>query len=176
MKETAIGREAAPSAPPSSDESKLALTADEIISRMEVSMMGEATTSQKIDIRNLIAAGELTEEKRKEILKAIVEKHMMESTKLESELRQTEVKEINELLEDIEKKKDEMASEIKKSLVGKLRSASEDEREEIILQHAKELQDAANALELEKQQRLKDKRKKLKDERMKRKRELMRFV
>lgn len=149
--------------------------ADEILSKIEVSKLGEASASHKIDIRNVIASGELTEDKRKEIMKAIVEKHMIESAKLESSLRQSEVREISEVLEDIEKRKEKVAADIKEKLKQRLKEAkSDEEREEIILEHAKELQEATNALLNEKSRRLKDKREKLKRERMNRKRELMR--
>ena len=156
-------------------QSKEEYTADEILSSIEISKRGEASASQQIDIRNVIASGELTEEKRQEIMKAIVEKHMMESAKLESDLRQSEIKQISEVLEDIEKKKEKVAAQIKEELKQRLKEAkTEEEREAIILEYAKKLQDAANDLQDEKIKRLKDKRDKLKKERMNRKKELMR--
>ena len=158
------------------ERTKESFNADEILSRVEVSKLGKATASHQVDIRDVIASGELTEEKRKEIMKAIVEKHMMESAKLESGLRQAEIKEINEVLEDIQNKKEKVAARLKDELKEKLRSASEEEREDIILEYAKKLQDETNAIHNEKQRRLKDKRAKLKQERMNRRRELMRYV
>lgn len=156
-------------------QSKEEYTADEILSRVEISKLGEAAASHQIDIRNVIASGEMNEEKRKEIMKAIVEKHMMESAKLESDLRQSEIKAISDILEDVEKKKEKIASDIKQELKERLKEAKTDEeREEIILEYAKKLQDAANELQDEKVRRLKDKREKLKKERMSRKKDLMR--
>ena len=149
-------------------------TADDILSKIEISKRGEAAASQSIDIRNVIASGELTEEKRVEIMKSIVEKHMMESAKLEGDLRQAEIKEIGLILEDIEKKKEKIAVELKEELRQKLKEAeSEEERENIILEYAKKLQEETNALQDEKVRRLKDKRSKLMRERMNRKNELI---
>ena len=150
-------------------------TADDILSSIEVSKRGQAAASQQIDIRNVIASGELTEEKRVEIMKSIVEKHMMESAKLESDLRQAEIKQIGQILEDIEKKKETAAAQIREELKQKLKEAeSEEERESIILEYAKKLQETTNALQDEKVRRLKNKRDKLMKERMNRKRELLR--
>ena len=149
-------------------------TADDILSKIEISKRGEAAASQHIDIRNVIASGELTEEKRAEIMKSIVEKHMMESAKLEGDLRQAEIKQIGEILEDIEKKKEKVAAQIREELRQKLKQAeSEEERENIILEYAKKLQEETNALQDEKVRRLKDKRNKLMKERMNRKKELL---
>ena len=94
--ETAVGRTFDSLAVPS--PSKEAMNADNILNRIEVSKLGEATSSKQVDIRDVLASGELTEEKRKEIMKTVVEKHMMESTKLESDLRHAEIKEINEVI------------------------------------------------------------------------------
>ena len=150
-------------------------TADDILSKIEVSQRGEAAASRQIDIRNVIASGDLTEEKRLEIMKSIVEKHMMESAKLESDLRQTEIKQISQILEDIEQKKEKAAAEIKEELKQKLKEAENDEeRENLILEYAKKLQDTSNALQDEKVRRLKDKRNRLLKERMNRKKDLMR--
>ena len=150
-------------------------TADDILSKIEVSQRGEAAASRQIDIRNVIASGELTEEKRVEIMKSIVEKHMMESAKLESDLRQAELKQISQILEDIEQKKEKAAAEIKEELKQKLKEAeSDEERENLILEYAKKLQDTSNALQDEKVKRLKDKRNRLLKERMNKKKDLMR--
>ena len=158
-------------------ESRASLTADEILARVEVAKLGEATSTHQVDIRDVIAAGELTEEKRKEIMKAIVEKHMMESVKLESELRGNEIKEINGVIDEFEQKRNEMVKEAKRELETKLiemkkRNASEEEIEDMIMEHAVKLNEMTKDLQKQKNRKMSETRRRLKEERMRRKREL----
>lgn len=85
--------------------SRASLTAEEILARVEVAKLGEQTSGGAVDIRDVINAGELNEEKMKEISKALVEKHMIESVDLENHLRENETKDINFILNDIENQK-----------------------------------------------------------------------
>ena len=96
--------------------SRASLTADEILARVEVAKLGEASDGAAVDIKEIINAGELTEEKRKEIAKALVEKHMVESVDLENQLRENEIKDINFILQDIDVKKKEAILELQQEL------------------------------------------------------------
>lgn len=92
------------------------LTAEEILARVEVAKLGEATSGDAVDIKDLINTGELTDGKRKEIVKALVEKHMIESLDLENNLRENELKEINFILQDMDVKKKEAIMELQQEL------------------------------------------------------------
>ena len=83
---------------------------------MEVAKLGEATSGDAVDIKDLINTGELTDGKRKEIVKALVEKHMIESLDLENNLRENELKEINFILQDMDLKKKEAIMELQQEL------------------------------------------------------------
>ena len=147
--------------------SKASLSADEILARVEVAKLGEASSGEAIDIADVINAGELTDEKRQEIAKALVERHMIDSVDLENRLREAEIKEINFILQDIEDKKKEAILELQSELKEKLKDAADEtEREQLINEYAQKMQDATNKLTQLKERRLKAMRDKLKKERL----------
>lgn len=123
MSETSL-KDGAPSAAiyesdvfnPAPLQSRASLSAEEILARVEVAKLGEASSGGAIDIKDVINAGELTDEKRKEIAKALVEKHMIESVDLENQLRENEINEINFILQDMDVKKKQAILEIQQEL------------------------------------------------------------
>ena len=54
------------------------ISATEILSKVEVGQMGEKFSSEAVNIAEIAASGRLTEEKRKEITKNLMEKHTLE--------------------------------------------------------------------------------------------------
>lgn len=153
---------------------RASLSAEEILARVEVAKLGEATSAgSAVDIQDVINAGELTEEKRKEISKALVEKHMLESVNLENKLREQEIQEINEILTDTEKGKQEAIKNVQASLKESLENVhDEGEREKIIMQHADQLEEVTVQFADQKEKDLKSMRDRLKKERLKRKKSL----
>lgn len=96
--------------------SRASLTAEEILARVEVAKLGEQTSGGAVDIQDVINAGELNEDKMKEIGKALVEKHMIESVDLENRLRESEIKDINFILNDVDAQKKAAILEIQNEL------------------------------------------------------------
>ena len=153
---------------------RASLSAEEILARVEVAKLGEATSGgSAVDIQDVINAGELTEEKRKEISKALVEKHMLESVNLENKLREQEIQEINEILTETEKGKQEAIKKVQASLKESLENVQDEgEREQIIMQHADQLEAVTVQFADQKEKNLKNMRDRLKKERLKRKKSL----
>lgn len=81
------------------------ISATEILSKVEVGQMGEKFSSEAVNIAEIAASGGLTEEKRKEITKNLMEKHTLESAQLENELRSNEIKVISEVIQGYEERK-----------------------------------------------------------------------
>ncbi|EDV28435.1 uncharacterized protein TRIADDRAFT_51343 [Trichoplax adhaerens] len=110
---------------------------------------------------------------KKETKQKLHEKHLQESAELEENLRANEIFVINQVLSECNKKKEEAIAKIKEELRDALKSASTDEeRQQIIEEHAKKIEKINNAHEKEKQERLKKIRKELSDIRIRRKKEL----
>ena len=81
------------------------ISATEILSKLEVGQMGEKFSSEAVNIAEIAASGGLTEEKRKEITKNLMEKHTLECAQLENELRSNEIKVISEVIQAYEERK-----------------------------------------------------------------------
>ena len=112
----------------------------------------------------------MTEEKRKEIAKALVEKHMLESVALENKLRGQEIQTINDVLTEIDNDKQEAVKKVQASLKESLENVQdEEEREQIIMKHADELEAVSVQFADRKERSLKNMRDRLKKDRMKRK-------
>ena len=87
-------------------------SATEILSKVEVGQMGQKYSSEAVNIAEIAASGGLTEEKRKEITKNLMEKHTLECAQLENELRSNEIKIISEVITAYEEKKGKALSEL----------------------------------------------------------------
>nr|XP_002123735.5 trichohyalin-like [Ciona intestinalis] len=103
----------------------------------------------------------------------MLERHAMEVAKLENELRSDEIMKINEIISDIEQKKEVEVMKLKIELKEKLKKCSTDEeKEKVMMEYATKIHKVTEGLEQEKQTRLSDLRGKLARERQRRKKEL----
>ena len=84
----------------------------EILSKVEVGQMGQKYSSEAVNIAEIAASGGLTEAKRKEITKNLMEKHTLECAQLENELRSNEIKIISEVITAYEEKKGKAVAEL----------------------------------------------------------------
>lgn len=160
---------------PAPRSARASLSAEEILARVEVAKLGEVASGGSIDIQDVIDAGELTEEKRKEIGKALVEKHMLESVELENKLRDGEIQNINAILEDVDKQKKAAIQEVQESLKKSLENVQDEgEREAVIMQHADQMEAVSAKFADEKENKLKSMRDRMKKERLRRKHSLYR--
>ena len=145
----------------------------DIINSVDVTQMGEKYSSESVTVADITASGTLTEEKRKEIQKNLMEKHTMECAQLEDELRSNEIKTITDAITEFEQKKEKALTSLKEELREKLkRASSEEEKEALMMEYASKMTQVQDELEREKQKKLRDVRKQLKAERLKRKKEL----
>ena len=90
-----------------------AFSAAEILSKVEVGQMGQKYSSEAVSIAEIAASGGLTEEKRQEITKSLMEKHTLECAQLENELRSNEIKIISEVISAYEEKKGKAVAELR---------------------------------------------------------------
>ncbi|XP_013391352.1 uncharacterized protein LOC106159584 [Lingula anatina] len=119
--------------------------------------------------------GELSEEEKARLQKQLFDKQAYEAAKLENSLRDEEIKNINEVIAEVETKKQNAMEDAKKNLSKQLSKATTDaEREKIMLEYANNLQKINDALEKQKQQQLESLRKKLLEQRRKAKKDLHR--
>ena len=88
------------------------ISATEILSKVEVGQMGEKFSSEAVNIAEIAASGGLTEEKRKEITKNLIEKHTLECAQLENELRSNEIKVISEVIQAYEERKGKAVADL----------------------------------------------------------------
>ena len=88
------------------------ISAAEILSKVEVGQMGEKFSSEAVNIAEIAASGGLTEEKRKEITKNLMEKHTLECAQLENELRSNEIKVISEVIQAYEERKTKAVTDL----------------------------------------------------------------
>ena len=95
-------------------------SAAEILSKVEVGQMGQKYSSEAVNIAEIAASGGLTEEKRKEITKNLMEKHTLECAQLENELRSNEIKIISEVITAYEEKKGKAAAELQVTSCGNI--------------------------------------------------------
>lgn len=93
------------------------ISATEILSKVEVGQMGEKFSSEAVNIAEIAASGGLTEEKRKEITKNLMEKHTLECAQLENELRTNEIKVISEVIQAYEERKSKAVADLQVKLV-----------------------------------------------------------
>ena len=78
--------------------------------------MGEKFSSEAVNIAEIAASGGLTEEKRKEIAKDLMEKHTLECAQLENELRSNEMKVISEVIQAYEERKTKAIANLQVSI------------------------------------------------------------
>ena len=88
-------------------------SAAEILSKVEVGQMGQKYSSEAVNIAEIAASGGLTEEKRQEITKNLMEKHTLECAQLENELRSNEIKIISEVITAYEEKKGKAVADLR---------------------------------------------------------------
>ena len=93
-------------------------SAAEILSKVEVGQMGEKYSFEAVNIAEIAASGGLTEEKRQEITKNLLEKHTLECAQLENELRSNEIKIISEVITAYEEKKGKAVAELQVKMCG----------------------------------------------------------
>lgn len=93
-------------------------SAAEILSKVEVGQMGQKYSSEAVNIAEIAASGGLTEEKRQEITKNLMEKHTLECAQLENELRSNEIKIISEVITAYEEKKGKAVAELQVKICG----------------------------------------------------------
>lgn len=93
------------------------ISATEILSKVEVGQMGEKFSSEAVNIAEIAALGGLTEEKRKEITKNLMEKHTLECAQLENELRTNEIKVISEVIQAYEERKSKAVADLQVKFV-----------------------------------------------------------
>ena len=89
-----------------------AFSTTEILSSVEVGQLGQKFSSEMVSIAEIAAAGTLTEEKRKEITKNLIEKHTLECAQLENELRSNEIKMITDVISEYEQKKEKALADL----------------------------------------------------------------
>lgn len=93
-------------------QSSAVISTGEILSTVEVDQMGQKYSSEAMNIAEIAASGGLTEAKRKEISKNLMEKHTLECAQLENELRSNEIKIISEVITSYEEKKGKAVTEL----------------------------------------------------------------
>lgn len=168
-------KQIAPGSDQTGQERGPALSVADIINNVDVTQMGEKYSSESVTVSDITSHGVLTEEKRKEIQKNLIEKHTMECAQLENELRSNEIKAITDVINEYEQKKERALSELKTELKEKLRHAkSEEEKENLLMEFANKMTEVQDEIEKEKQKTLRDVRKQLKAERLRRKKDLYR--
>ena len=110
---------------------------------------------------------------KKEVTQKLHEKQIQESAELEEELRANEIFVITQVINECNKKKEDAIEKVKEELREALKSAKTDEeRQQILEDHAKKIERINKVHENEKQERLKKVRKELSDIRIRRKKEL----
>ena len=115
----------------------------------------------------------MTDSERKDRIRDLVTKQTYEAAKLESDLRDNEMKDINGILSENESKKATILEDLTKELRAKLSKAkSEAEREKIMMEYTWNMSRLTDALEKQKQQQLTDLRARLLDRRRQRKKNL----
>lgn len=114
-----------------------------------------------------------TSTEQEEAKRALSTKQTFEAAKLESNLRSGEMADINKILEDYERRKKGLASDVGRDMRLKLiKAKSEEERQKILLEYAPNLHKYTDALEKQKQQQLEGLRRKLVDRRRQARKEL----
>lgn len=159
--------------PTSSQDAKTSISADQILANLQVNQFGETFSGGDVSVSEIAASGEWSEEKRKQIAKNIQEKHTLECVQHENEMRENEVNEIKEVLDEYQKQENDSVEKLKKELGEKLCSVTSDEEKESILDdYSRKMEETVNELENEKEDKLKDVRENLKRERRRKKKEL----
>ena len=114
-----------------------------------------------------------TDNERKDRHKELFVKQAYDAAKLENDLKNNEIKSINNMLDKAEKKKSQITAEVQKDLRKQLaKSTSDAEREKIILEFANNLQKLADGIEKQKLKQLETLRRELLDRRRQKKKEL----
>ncbi|XP_070551144.1 golgin subfamily A member 6-like protein 25 isoform X1 [Ptychodera flava] len=117
----------------------------------------------------------MTDAERTRLAKTLAEKHTIEIVNLENETSNDEIKDINAIIQDSEKKKEQGLKQMQKELREKLsRAKSDDERARIIAEYADQVQRLSEKLEKEKQEQLTRLRQQMRDRRKRRKEDLHR--
>ena len=92
------------------------ISAEEILSRVKLAKLGMLSDTETVSIKNIIGFKDITDEMKKEVAKALIEKHSTESAELEDQLHANETKEILSVLNDVQKKEKEAIQEIQNEL------------------------------------------------------------
>ena len=83
---------------------------------------------------------------------------------------------ITEIINEYEKRKEDAVAGLQQELKEKLkRAASEEEKEQLIMEYANKMSAVQEDIEVEKQKKLKTARQRLREERLRRKKELWRY-
>merc|ERR550532_579983 len=139
---------------------------------------GSTTTTSGGDVQNvLVDPSKLTSNTNdpKELHRNLFTKQTYEAAKLENELKNTEISEINAVIEEFEKKKNGVIGDVSADLKKKLAAAqSDEEREKIMLEYAQNMQKLNDALEKQKQQQMEALRRKMLDRRRQEKKDMHR--
>ena len=102
----------------------------------------------------------------KELHRNLFTKQTYEAAKLENDLKNNEISEMNGIIEEFEKKKKGVIGDVSKDLRKKLAAANtEEEKEKIMLEYAQNMQKLNDALERQKQQEMEALRRRLLDRR-----------
>ena len=124
---------------------------------------GNLDSSTLVDEKKLYGHGGSTTD-QEEAKRALQTKQTFEAAKLESNLRSGEMADISNILEDFERRKKGLASDVGRNMRLKLiKAKSEEERQKIVLEYAQNLHKYTDALEKQKQKALEETRRKLVD-------------
>ncbi len=115
------------------------------------------------------------DQEHKERMRDLLTKQTYEAAKLENDLRNDEITNVNDILNDSNAKKEQVIADLTTDMKSQLEKAKTDaEREKIMMEHAQNLQKLTDALEKQKQQQMADMREKLLNRRRQRKKDLHR--
>ena len=125
------------------------------------------------DMSRVQSSGTMSEQEMTDKKKYLFEKQAYEAAKLENDLHSEEVENLEEIIKDFEKKKDDLKDEVAKDFAAKLAQAKNDqEKEKIMVEYANNMSKLNAALEKEKQKQMADMREKLLERRRQRKKNL----
>ena len=125
------------------------------------------------DMSRVQSSGTMSEQEMTDKKKYLFEKQAYEAAKLENDLHSEEVENLEKIIKDFEKKKDDLKDEVAKDFAAKLAQAKNDqEKEKIMVEYANNMSKLNAALEKQKQKQMADMREKLLERRRQRKKNL----
>ena len=125
------------------------------------------------DMSRVQSSGTMSEQEMNDKKKYLFEKQAYEAAKLENDLHAEEVQNLEEIINDFEKKKNDSKDEVAKDFAAKLAQAKTDqEKEKIMMDYANNMSKLNVALEKQKQQQMAELREKLLERRRQRKKNL----